>query len=436
MRLQSVVILFFLCLFLEPPFLPVGMCAAEQLPSQDEIRLYFFTATNCPHCKEIGHHILKLAERHPETVLVEKDIWANRVDFKLLVDLLKGYGDMPVSTPTIVLGDKIWVGVRMDSLAEIDEELMNCIHTRCDDTLVQLETGSQTAQTVDFSTSDNDISNLSVKLPFWGEIDPQKMSLPLLTVILGLLDSFNPCAFFVLMFLLSLLIHAHSRFRMLLVGLVFVTFSGVIYFLFMAAWLNLFLATGGLRIVSMSAGALAVLIGIINIKDFVFFRQGISLTLTKNAKSRLYERTRKLVQHSSYPALLGGTILLAIAANSYELLCTAGLPMVFTRILSLNSLPDWHYYFYLSMYNLVYILPLLLIVILFAVTLGGHKLSEHEGRVLKLISGVMMTELGIVLLFWPVALNNLLNTIVLIITALLLIGLVYCLESWHKKVRS
>jgi hypothetical protein len=261
-------------------------------------------------------------------------------------------------------------------------------------------------------------------LPLLGAVEPEQVSLPLVTVVLGLLDSVNPCAFFVLLFLLSLMVHAHSRGRMLTVGVVFVTFSGLIYFLFMAAWLNLFLATGGMAVVTTLAGVVALGIGAFNIKDYFLLHRGPSLSIPERVKPGLYQRVRNLVQAAGYPSLLGGTVLLAIAANSYELLCTAGLPMVYTRILTLQGLPLWQYYAYLAFYNVIYVIPLLVIVVVFAVTLGSHHLSEREGRILKLLSGLMMAEMGAVLLFAPAWLNTLLGTTGLLLTALLLAGVI------------
>jgi hypothetical protein len=274
-----------------------------------------------------------------------------------------------------------------------------------------------------------------ITLPLLGEIDPHLAPLPLVTLVLGLLDSINPCAFFVLLFLLSLMTHAHSRARMLTVGCVFVAFSGVIYFLFMAAWLNFFLVTGGLQLVTTAAGIVALLIGTVNIKDYFRFHQGPSLSIPERLKPSLYQRVRNLLQASGYLSLLGGTVLLAIAANSYELLCTAGLPMVYTRILTLQNLPVWQYYGYLAAYNLVYVLPLLAIVIFFAMTIGTHRLSEGEGRLLKLLSGVMMTELGLMLLFAPELLNSLPATAGVLLITLLLSALFYCGYRWRQRPR-
>lgn len=243
-------------------------------------------------------------------------------------------------------------------------------------------------------------------LPLFGPVDTSSLSLPVLTLVVALLDSFNPCAFFVLFFLLSLLVHAHSRQRMAVIGGIFVLFSGLLYFLFMAAWLNFFLMFGRLKAITAVAGAVALVIATLNIKDFFFFKRGISLVIPEQGKSRLFERMREIMHAGSLPAMLAATVVLAFAANSYELICTAGFPMVYTRALTLERLPISGYYLYLALYNVVYVIPLAAIVILFVVTLGSRKLSEWQGRVLKLLSGSMMLTLGIVLLTRPSLLNN------------------------------
>jgi hypothetical protein len=245
-----------------------------------------------------------------------------------------------------------------------------------------------------------------LRVPVLGDLDAGAMSLPLFTLVIAGLDAFNPCAFFVLLFLLSLMVHAKSRARMLLVGGTFVFFSALVYFLFMAAWLNLFLVVGGAPVVTFVAGLVAVLIGVLNVKDFFWFRQGPSLSIPEQAKPGLYQRMRGLLSAESLPTMLVGTVALALAANSYELLCTAGFPMVYTRVLTLHELSGWTYYAYLALYNLVYVLPLAAIVLVFTFTLGARKLSEREGRVLKLLSGVMMLGLGLTMLVRPEALGS------------------------------
>jgi hypothetical protein len=129
---------------------------------------------------------------------------------------------------------------------------------------------------------------------------------------------------------------------------------------------------------------------------------------------------RKLLSDSSLVSIIIGTIVLSVTANAYELLCTAGFPMVFTRVLTLHNLTPTQYYSYLVLYNIIYIIPLAIIVIGLSFTIGTMKLTEWRGRVLKLISGVMMFSLGLVLLINPEMLNNLVYTVVLLLSVLFL----------------
>jgi hypothetical protein len=239
-----------------------------------------------------------------------------------------------------------------------------------------------------------------------------------MTVLIAGMDAFNPCAFFVLLFLLSLLVHQQDRRRMALIGGVFVLFSGLMYFAFMAAWLGLFRIMGSLPWVTGAAGALAVVIGAVNTKDFFAFKAGVSLSIPESRKADIFRRGRAILATGNLPAMLAATVLLAIAANFYELLCTAGFPMVYTRLLTMQVSNSTQHLFYLALYNVIYVFPMLLIVFAFVRTLGARKLSEREGRLLKLLSGLMMLELGLLLLVAPEWLNNMAATLGLVLVAI------------------
>jgi hypothetical protein len=187
----------------------------------------------------------------------------------------------------------------------------------------------------------------------------------------------------------------------------------------MAAWLNLFLLMGQVAVITKIAGAIAILIAAINIKDFFAFKKGVSLTIPDSAKPKLFDKMRKLIKSTSLLSILFGTAVLAIAANSYELLCTAGFPLVFTRILTLNNLSTMKYYMYLVLYNSIYIIPLAIIVFIFTITLGRKILTEWQGRLLKLVSGTMMLGLGGILFFNPAILNSVFISLILLLGALL-----------------
>ena len=407
------------------------ICAVSVIAATSGLtKLYYYSAENCPHCLEHGPSVHRLADRFQNLELIEKDVWLDRSAFEEMMALLATHGDLPVATPTLFLGDKVWIGLDHEKIRRVEAQLEECVATGCPDALDRLH-GVDTPE-ADVLQAPEDTF---VSIPFLGNLDAREVSLPLVTLTLGLLDSFNPCAFFVLLFLLSLMVHAHSRVRMLTVGAVFVSFSGLIYFLFMAAWLNLFLATGGLRIVTLLAGLVAILIGGVNIKDYFLFNKGPSLSIPERVKPGLYHRVRDIVRTGSYVSLLGGTALLAIAANSYELLCTAGFPMVFTRILTLQALPTWQYYAYIGLYNGIYVIPLLIIVIIFAVTLGAHQLSEMQGRYLKLISGVMIANMGLVLVFFPALLNSLSGTIIVLGSTAFCITIILTVNNYLQRLK-
>ena len=246
----------------------------------------------------------------------------------------------------------------------------------------------------------------ALHLPLLGEVDAARLSLLVLTLLVAGMGAFNPCAFFVRLFLLSLLVHQRDRRRMSLIGMLFVGIPGLMYFAFMAAWLGLFLVVGGLPWVTAAAGVVALVIGAINVKDFVAFRKGLSLSISAGGKADIFQRARAILKADSLPAMLAATVFLGVAANFYELLCTAGFPMVYTRLLSLQVPDRATQYGWLALYNLIYVLPLAAIVLVFVRTLGVRRLGEREGRLLKLLSGLMMFGLGVLLVWAPEKLDQ------------------------------
>jgi hypothetical protein len=357
----------------------------------ERVELYFFWSARCPHCQVARPFVEALPARHPWLRLHSLELTQHPENIGTYLQMAARLGQEGNAVPAFIFCGRMQTGYDSDATtgAELASLLEEC-HRR-GGTL-----GPETAVP----------GSWSVTLPLVGEVSGEAASLPLTTLMLAGMDAFNPCAFFVLLFLLSLLAHAHSRGRMLFVGGVFVLFSGLVYFAFMAAWLNVFLLLGPLQGITLAAGVLAVVIAAINIKDYFFFQRGVSLSIPDRAKPRLFERMRGIVQASNLPVLVTGTVMLALVANSYELLCTAGFPLVYTRILTLRALPATDYYLYLALYNVIYVIPLLLIVLAFVFTLGGRKLTETEGRLLKLLSGMMMLGLGLLLLFAPDRLNS------------------------------
>ncbi|MCD6085417.1 hypothetical protein J7J41_00265 [bacterium] len=274
----------------------------------------------------------------------------------------------------------------------------------------------------------------TINLPFIGKIETKKFSLPILTFLIAIADGFNPCAFFVLTFLLAALIGLSGvRRKILLVGGIFVFFSGLLYFLFMSVLLNVFQLGGKVTILTIIAGLIAIFAGIINIKDYFYFQKGISLTLPKSYKEKFIQRVKNLSLAKTNLTLIFGAAIIATTVNIYELLCTFGFPMVYTRILTLKNLPPLKYYLYLIFYNLVYVIPLLFIVLIFAFTLGKKTFSQIWVRRLKLVSGFMILFLGLILMLKPKLLESALTAFSVLLFAIIISVIIILIDSFLKN---
>lgn len=362
---------------------------------EPRIRLYFYWSQNCPHCREAHPHISAIPGQRPWVELHERELSSDPASLREFESIVAQAGIAEqAGVPAFLFCGEIHIGWENDATTGA------LLRERLDACRARVRAGQPAA-------ADGPPAREMIDIPLFGPFDAAALSLPALTFVLAALDAFNPCAFFVLLFLLSMLVHQKRRTRMLAIGGVFVLVSGLMYFAFMAAWLNLFQVLGHLAWVTLAAGALALIVGLVNVKDFFWFGRGVSLSIPEQRKPAIYQRTRAILAAGSLPAMLAATVLLAIAVNFYELLCTAGFPMVYTRLLTLRDVGSAQHYLYLALYNLVYVIPLAVIVTVFTFTLGARKLSEREGRLLKLLSGVMMLQLGALLVLAPDALNRL-----------------------------
>ncbi len=383
-----------------------------------QVDLYFFWSRSCPHCQRARPDMARLAAELPWLRLHPLEVSTDAANATLYRRMARELGQEATSVPGFLFCGTMESGYDTEGL------VADYLRRRLEQCRASLQAGRGFGLQRDSGQRLLDAAGL-------GGVDAAHLSLPLLTLVIAGLDAFNPCAFFVLLFLLSLLVHAGGRGRMLLVGGLFVTVSGLVYFALMAAWLNVFLLVGQLPWVTLAAGLLALVMALLNIKDFLRPGQGPTLSIPQAAKPTLFQRVRGLLQAERLPTLLAGTVLLAAAANSYELLCTAGFPMLYTRLLTLQQLPTLHYYLFLAFYNVIYVLPLLVIVALFSYTLGSRKLQAREGRLLKLLSGTMMLGLGGVLLLAPERLAQL-----WVALALLGVALLVTAAAWWRLRRA
>lgn len=353
-----------------------NVCGTAWGAAASELRV--FVQDGCPHCAAFKAYMPELQRRWPDLRITLLSVDTDPAAQRELVAISRRAKAWPPGVPTFAIDGRVQVGFGdpASSGPELQEFLQGKAPPR--------HTG---ATAIDAGP----LGNLSV----------QRLGLPLFTLALGLLDGFNPCAMWVLLFLLSLLVHFRSRRRMALAAGTFVLVSGLVYFLFLAAWLNLFLAVGFATPIRISLALLALLIGAINLRDSASEEATYHISIPARAKPGLYARMRAVLQSRSMTGSLLGVAALAVVVNLVELLCTAGLPAIFTAVLAQQNLPPLAHVGYLGLYVVGYIADDTLVVILAVSALSSRKLSEGGGRLLKRISGGVMLLLGAVLLLRP-----------------------------------
>ena len=268
-----------------------------------------------------------------------------------------------------------------------------------------------------------------IDIPFIGRINTSSLSLPVLTIVLGVVDSFNVCSIFILFILLSLLVHAQSRKRMLLVGGIFVFFSGLWYLIFMFV-LQMVFSAFEMTIISIVVGVIAIVLGVITIKDFFFFKRGVSIGIPEKKKSGIYRQMRNLVKTPYVSVVVFGTIVLAVTVNLLELVCSFILPTLFVSRLGNSGLSNFYQHLYILAYNVIYVIPLIIIVLLFAFSLGRMKLTDWQGQKLKLFSGIMISSFGILLLVDYMILENVVAPVALLLLSIILTTIIS--HIWKK----
>lgn len=237
------------------------------------------------------------------------------------------------------------------------------------------------------------------------EVMGNTLPLPVTTLIIAIVDGFNPCNLFVLTLLISLLLsESHSRKKIFAVGFTFIGVVYIFYFLFMAAWLNIFKYIGFIDPLRYAIAALAIIAGLINMKELFFYRKGVTLMIQDKhvgPVKRKINHVSELMKKGSMPALIGASAILAIFASLVELPCTAGFPIIYTGILSGHGIAGLSHYLYLALYNLIYILPLATIILVFGYTFRGKAIKKDTMSIIKYIGGAIMLLLGIVLIAAP-----------------------------------
>jgi len=362
--------------------LVIGQGSAKPI-STEELKVHFFYLPGCSHCEEQKPFNIYLASKY-EIPVIYHNI-DDPAEGELLSEMLADAGvkDEP-EVPVTIFKGQVFLGweSRETTGAKIEETLQQCLAGNCPETGVKESVGK-------------------IALPIIGTIRPSDYSLPSLAVILGLVDGFNPCAMWVLAYLISLIVTLRDKEKIWLLVGSFVFASGVLYFLFMTAWLNAFLLIGYSRPVTVVIGLVALGAGILNVKEFIKTKGAIVCEVgDEESRKKTMTKIEKVVFSPLTLATIAGIIALAFVVNSIEFVCSSALPAIFTHVLSLSSLSTFQYYAYILLYDFFFMLDDLVIFGLAAFAMTSN-LGDRYAKYCRPFGGTILLILGVLLLFAP-----------------------------------
>ncbi|MFH1522196.1 MAG: hypothetical protein ABIE43_00050 [Patescibacteria group bacterium] len=405
--IKVIIFIFLVSFFIKPAF------------AEEKVNVYFFYGEGCPHCAKEEKFLDKLESENENISIYRYEVWNDRENAKIQAKLAKEMNLRDTRVPQTIIGEVAISGYFNDEITgeKIKSAVEYYTENECPDKVASIINESVDKNICIHGCEEGESECLhdcgcladsikipqypeKINLPLLGEVKIKSISLPALTVLIAALDGFNPCAMWALLFLVSLLLGMKNKKRMWILGSAFIITSGLVYFLFLTAWLNLFLFLGFVLWIRVTIGLVALGSGSYHLRQYWRNRDGCPVTESKK-RQIFFSKLKDIVKKEKFWLALAGIILLASAVNLVELLCSAGLPAVYTQVLVMSNLASWQYYSYLLFYIFIFILDDLLIFILAMATLQMKAISSRYTRWSGLIGGILMLIIGILLLFKP-----------------------------------
>lgn len=372
------------------------------------VNIYLFHSYTCKHCKE-EIKLLDELEKEYDNIKVYKYEVNENGNGELLKNISEIMGSKVTGTPYTIIGNKVFSGYDYENSkgrfkGAIEYYSKYGYEDKVGEYISSIPLPSYEVKDTDPDV-DEYISNYisyKVKLPLIGEVKLKNLTLPLITVVIGLADGFNPCAMWVLLFLISMLIGMKDKKRMWILGSTFLLTSALIYLIFMMSWLNLANLLISVVWVRVIIAIVSLVGGIINLRGYIKHRKVSGCDVVDDKKrNRIITRIKKFTTEKNFWLAILGVIVLAISVNVVELACSAGLPVMFIEILSLNNLTAIEEIIYIVLYMLFFLLDDFVVFVIAMTTLSLTGVSSKYGNLSKLIGGILMLLIGLLLMFKP-----------------------------------
>ena len=395
------------------PIIKLNALTMEKVP----IDIYLFYGDGCPHCTKEEEFLKKLKEKYNHINIHEYETWYDYKNSALVERVKNAFGETRNGVPYTVIGETAYAGYNDNIGYRIEQKIKNYDYS--DQNVVKhviensdrynnsndkfqftnrdsLENKEENKETPKIKEDNN------VVVPVLGKVDGKKISLPLLSVVVGTVDGFNPCAMWILLFLISMLVGMKDRKRMWTLGITFLVTSALVYLLFMVSWLNIAMSVSEIVVIRNIIALVALAAGIINLIKFFKNKDDDGCDIVDDKKrKKIFNKIKKFTTEKSLLLAMLGIITLAISVNFVELACSAGLPLLFTQVLAMNDLSNLQYGVYIGLYILFFLIDDLII---FFIAMKSFKLTGFSSKYSKyshMIGGIIMVIIGILLLFKP-----------------------------------
>lgn len=370
----------------------------QEIDADKKSFLYFFYTDTCPHCAKEKVFLEQFEKDYLSVEIKRFEVGKNSNNLALMAKVGRELNIDAGGVPLTIIGQKAFIGYLDDETTGkmIKEAVDDCVKNICPDQVIKI-----ISDETEKINPVRDSSLSGVKLPILGEINPKSISLSLLSIVIGGLDGFNPCAMWILIFLITLLLGMENKKRRWILGGVFIITSALVYFMFMTAWLNIFLFLGLVWWVRIGVALAAIISGVFYLKKYFTKKADVCEISQDVKKQKILDKLKTITKKDKFWLAVIGMIMIAVAVNLFELLCSAGFPAIYTKVLAMNQLPLWQYYGYLLLYLFMFMLDDVIVFAIAMLTLQTVVFGKKYNKYSVLVGGLFMLAIGFLLLFRP-----------------------------------
>ena len=374
--------------------------------AKEQVKLYFFHGDGCPHCAEEEKFLEKIEKKYSYVKIIRYEVWNNKSNAMLMSRVGSRYGVNTNSVPLTVISSTITSGYSDSVGIQIERALKYYKDNPKDniDYVSKIKNGTFDEEKIEdaFKTYDKKSdSSTTIDVPFFGKVNVKKFSLPMAATLIGLVDGFNPCAMWVLLFLISMLLGMKNKKRMWLLGITFLLTSAIVYMAIMLSWFNIVINVMASVIFRNIIAVVAIVGAIINLRSYVRSNDSGCEVVDDKKRKKVIERIKDFTKEKSLILSLVGVIALAVSVNVIELACSAGLPLVFTQLLALNNASAIESFFYTLIYIVFFLIDDIIIFAIAMSTTKIHAISTKYNKYSHLIGGILMLIIGVLLILKP-----------------------------------